>query len=124
MSRGSYSVLYGNIGKDLEPIKFTKSGKPIITLSLAVGQSIKLDGVYVDGPPMWFKVTFTDWLAESAVDRLSKGDSVVISGRLGQEHWMTKDNNPATTLTIWGTHWEKIERTAKSETVKDSGVPF
>ena len=125
-------IITGNLGKDLEPIKFTSEGKAIINLSIAVGQRVKTAGAWVDGPAMWFKVVLFGKQAEQAVDRLAKGDTVSVSGRLGEEHWMTKENNPATTLVIYANDFHKIERAAKSEAQtlppelksKDSGVPF
>jgi single-strand DNA-binding protein len=124
-------VITGNLGKDPE-LKFTQDAKAISNLSLAVGQRIKADGAWIDGPAIWFKVVLFGKQAETAVDRLVKGDTVSVSGRLGEEHWMTKENNPATTLVIYANDFHKIERAVKIDAQssapglkgKDSGVPF
>ncbi len=118
-------VITGNLGKDLEPIKFLPDGKGIVNLSLAVGQRIKAEGAWIDGPPIWFKVVLFGKQAEQAVDRLVKGDTVTVAGRLGEEHWMTKENNPATTLMIYANDFHKVERPVKADAqAAPAGAPF
>ena len=108
-------IVTGNLGKDLEPIKFSKEGKAICNLSLAVGQRLKVDGTWIDGPAIWFKVVLFGFQAEQATDRLRKGDTVSVSGRIAEEHWINKENNPATTLVIYANDFHKVERAVKND---------
>ena len=122
-------IITGNLGKNPE-IKFTPDGKAIGNFSMAVGQRVKADGVWIDGPTIWFQVKFFGIQAEKIVDRFSKGDTVTVSGRFGQSHWTTKDGTPATSLEIYGSDLIKVERQKATQTeeaapvVADDKAPF
>jgi single-strand DNA-binding protein len=124
-------IITGNLGKDPE-LKFTPDSKAVANFSLAVGQRLKVDGVWIDGPTMWLQVKLFGAQAERAVDRLRKGDTVTISGRLAESHWMTKEGGPASSLEIYVLDFNKVERMAKAEQdlsatdskIKDQGAPF
>lgn len=120
-------IITGNLGKDPE-IKFTPDGKAIGSFSMAVGQRIKTDGVWVDGSPMWLQVKFFGVQGEKVVDRFSKGDTVTVAGRLVQSFWTTKEGTPASTLELFGSDVIKVERSKSTEeaapVVEDSKAPF
>jgi len=124
-------IVTGNLGKDPE-LKFTPEGKGVASFSLAVGQRIKAEGVWIDGPAMWFQVKLFGTQAEKCIDRLRKGDTVSVSGRIAEDHWMTKEGGPASSLVIYVNDYHKVERAAKTDQEslapelkgKDAGVPF
>jgi single-strand DNA-binding protein len=122
-------VITGNLGKDPE-LKFSADGKAIASFSLAVGQRIKVDGAWTDGQAIWFQAKLFGPQAEKSIDRLRKGDTVSVSGRLGEAHWVTKDGTPASSLEIYVNEYHKVERAAKSDQemqepkAKDLGAPF
>ena len=123
-------IITGNLGKDPE-LKFTPDAKAVANFSLAVGQRVKADGVWIDGPAMWFQVKIFGAQAEKAVDRLRKGDTVTVAGRIGEAHWMTKEGGPGSSLEIYVNDFHKVERATKQDESlapelkgKDSGAPF
>lgn len=121
-------IITGNLGKDPE-IKFTPDGKAIGSFSMAVGQRVKADGVWIDGAPMWLQVKFFGVQGEKIIDRFAKGDTVTVSGRLVQSNWTTKEGTPATTLELFGSDAVKVERQKSNEeapapAVADTKAPF
>lgn len=74
-------IIIGYLGKDPE-VRFTQSGKAVTTLSVSCNRS------YVDGNGErqqltdWVRVVAFGVLAESAGDKLLKGDKVVVTGRV------------------------------------------
>jgi single-strand DNA-binding protein len=130
-------IITGNLGKDPE-LKFSADAKALANFSLAVGQRVKVDGVWIDGPAMWFQVKVFGPQAEKAVDRLRKGDTITVSGRIGEAHWMTKEGGPASSLEIYVNDFHKVERATKQDEFlapelkskepesksKDAGAPF
>ena len=124
-------IVTGNLGKDPE-LKFTPDGKAVASFSIAVGQRIKAEGIWIDGPAMWFQVKLFGSQAEKVIDRLRKGDTVNVSGRIAEDHWMNKEGTLASSLVIYANDYHKVERAAKTDQEslppelksKDSGVPF
>ena len=116
-------VITGNLGADPE-LKFSKTQNAIASFSLAVGQRRKVDNAWIDGETMWFRVTFFGAPAERVVDRYKKGDTVTVSGRLGQSVYTAKDLTVKSSLDIVGFDILKVERTPKSNAPADTGAPF
>ncbi|MFZ5861374.1 MAG: single-stranded DNA-binding protein [Nitrospirota bacterium] len=82
-------ILMGNLTKDPE-IRYTPSGTPVATLSLAVNRR------YKQGEELKEEVCFVDIVvfgkqAEHCGQYLSKGHGVIVDGRLQQRRWETDD---------------------------------
>lgn len=117
-------VITGNLGKDPK-LAFSKDGKAVASFSLAVGQRAKKDGEWVDVEPMWFQVTFFGIPGERVVDRYKSGDTVTVSGRLGQSSYVDKEGVTRSSIDIVGFDILKIERQSKGAPVaNESAVPF
>jgi single-strand DNA-binding protein len=84
--------IIGNLGKDPE-MKYTPSGKPITTFSVAVGRVSRTPEGENRDETEWFRVVAWDKLAETCNQYLRKGSKVYIEGRLQTRQW--KDNNGA-----------------------------
>ena len=83
-------TIVGNLTRDPE-LRFTPSGTPVASFGLAVNRSIqnKDTGEWTNSADFfnivaWFK------LAENCAQSLTKGDRVLISGRLSQDNWEDK----------------------------------
>jgi len=85
-------MIIGNLGKDPE-MKYTVSGKPITTFSVAVGRSYRSAEGENRDETEWFRVVAWDKLAETCNQYLHKGSKVYIEGRLQTRTW--KDTNGA-----------------------------
>ncbi|MBI3607222.1 MAG: single-stranded DNA-binding protein [Nitrospirae bacterium] len=82
-------ILMGNLTKDPE-VRFTPSGTPVATFSLAVnrrykqGEELKDEVCYID-------IVVFGKQAENCGQYLSKGHGVIVDGRLQQRRWETDD---------------------------------
>jgi len=89
------------LGRDPD-MRFTPSGTPITTLSVATNRTYKgSDGQQVK-ETTWYKVSVFGKAAEAAAQYLTKGRMVLVEGRLtpdkntgGPRIWTTKDGRPA-----------------------------
>ena len=82
-------ILMGNLTKDPE-VRFTPSGTPVATFSLAVnrrykqGEELKDEVCYID-------IVVFGKQAENCGQYLGKGHGVIVDGRLQQRRWETDD---------------------------------
>lgn len=93
------SVL-GNLTRDPE-LRFTPNGTPVSSFGIAVNRRTQdkntrewLDDVNFFNVTAWFK------LAENCAESLSKGDRVLITGRLSQRSWEDKDGQKRSVVEI------------------------
>lgn len=112
--------IVGNLTADPE-LRFTKSGKAVAKLRIAVSERVKEDGAWKDGDPTYWKVTVWGSLAEHVGDSLAKGSRVIAVGRVSSSTWETKEGEKRTDYEItadslgpdlrWAT--AKVERAGK-----------
>jgi len=82
-------ILMGNLTKDPE-IRYTPSGTPVANFRLAVnnrfkqGEELKDDVCYID-------IVVFGKQAENCGQYLSKGQAVILDGRLQERRWETED---------------------------------
>jgi single-strand DNA-binding protein len=83
-------ILVGNLGRDAE-LKFSPSGFPISTFSLATTDRRKdKDQQWVDKTE-WHRIKLLGKQAESLQDYLKKGKQIYVEGRLETRSWEDKD---------------------------------
>jgi single-strand DNA-binding protein len=82
-------VLLGNLTRDPE-VRYTPSGTPVATLGLAVNNRVKQGDEWKDDPCFIDVVVFGKQ-AESCGEYLSKGQPVLIEGRLRYRTWEGQD---------------------------------
>jgi len=97
------TTILGNLTRDPE-LRFTPNGTAVASFGLAVNRNIqnKNSGEWetrVD----FFNVTAWYKLAENCAESLSKGDRVLVSGRLSQDSWESKDGQKRSTVRIIAT---------------------
>jgi single-strand DNA-binding protein len=86
-------VVCGNIG---EPkMNFTKGGKAVLSFGLATNRKIGEEVVTV-----WHNIKCWDTLAENLAAEVSKGDRLIVAGRIDSEKWTDKEGNERTTTVI------------------------
>ncbi|NOX62855.1 MAG: single-stranded DNA-binding protein [Chloroflexi bacterium] len=93
MSRGLNKVMViGNLGRDPE-MRYTASGKPITTFSLATSRTwVTSDGERREATE-WFNVVTWGNLAEICNQYLRKASRVYVEGRLQTKTWEDSDGN-------------------------------
>lgn len=93
-------TVLGNITRDPE-LRFTPSGTAVANFGLAVNRNVqnKNSGEW-ETQVDFFNVTAWYKLAENCAESLSKGDRVLVSGRLSQDSWESKDGQKRSTVRI------------------------
>lgn len=93
-------IIMGNLTRDPE-VRFTQSGTAVASFSVASQDRKRdADGNWVDGDTTFLDVTAWRQTAENVGDSLSKGDRVVVYGRLRQRSYETKTGEKRTVLEV------------------------
>lgn len=83
-------MVIGNLGKDPE-MRFTASGTPVTSFSLAVNRSYSSPDGERHQETEWFNIVAWNKLAETCNQHLGKGRRVYIEGRLQTRSWEGQD---------------------------------
>ncbi len=120
MAADNHTTIVGNLVEDPE-VRFTNNGIAVANLRVAVTQRVQQDGQWRDGETSFFKVNVWRGQAENLADSLSKGDRVIVTGRLRQRSWETPDGEKRSVTELeadevgaslkWAT--AKLERTSQ-----------
>ncbi|MBC7260079.1 MAG: single-stranded DNA-binding protein [Chloroflexi bacterium] len=100
MTRGLNKVLLiGNLGRDPD-LKYTPSGKPITTFTLACTRNwITSNGERRDATE-WFNIVAWGPLAEICKQHLVKGSRIYIDGHLRTRTWEDQSGQKQTTVEV------------------------
>ena len=94
MATDNHTTIVGNLVDDPE-LRFTNNGIAVANMRVAVTQRIQQDGEWRDGDTSFLKVNVWRSQAEHLADSLSKGDRVMVTGRLRQRSWETPEGGQA-----------------------------
>lgn len=83
-------MVIGNLGKDPE-MRFTASGTPVTSFSLAVNRSYSRPDGERHEETEWFNIVAWNKLAETCNQHLGKGRRVYIEGRFQTRSWEGQD---------------------------------
>lgn len=108
----------GNLTFDPD-FSVTQSGLSRCRLRIACNDTKKVDGEWVDGEPTFVDVVLWRTLAETAGDNLSKGESVIVTGKLRVRNYENKDGNKATAVEIEANTIAKVLKPSKSSKQTD-----
>lgn len=94
-------TIIGNVAGEPE-LRFAPSGVAVARFTVAntPREKNRQTGEYEDGETMWVRVTAFKQMAENAVESLTKGSRVVVTGRLKQESWEDKQGEKRTSLVL------------------------
>lgn len=81
-------------------LRYTPAGAAVAKFSVAVNPRVKKGNEWVDGDPTFLNVVTWNKDAEAAADKLSKGASVVVIGRLSQRSYETRDGERRTVYEV------------------------
>ena len=103
MASGSVNkvILIGNLGADPE-VRSTKDGRPVVTLSIATGESWKdrNTGERQERTEWHRVVIFSEGLCRIAEQYLRKGSKVYLEGRLQTRKWQDQDGKDRYTTEV------------------------
>lgn len=91
-------TLVGNVTRC--ELKFLPTGVPVATFGVAVNERVKRGDEWVDGEPSFFNCTVWRQAAENAAESLSKGSRVIVTGRMRQRSYETKDGEKRTVYEV------------------------
>ncbi len=93
-------TILGNLTRDPE-LRFTPNGTAVVSFGLAVNRNIqnKTSGEW-ETQVDFFNVTAWYKLAENCAESLNKGDRVLVTGRLSQDSWESKEGQKRSTVRI------------------------
>ena len=80
-------VIAGNLTREPE-LKFTKTGTPIATFSIANNQRKQVNDEWVDDVSYFNFIVWGD-KGEKYASRFNKGTSLLVEGKLKQQRWET-----------------------------------
>jgi single-strand DNA-binding protein len=85
-------MLIGHLGRDPE-MRYTPSGKPVTTFSLATNRSWQSSDGERHEETEWFNIVAWGGLAEICSQHLSSGQQVYLEGRLQSREWEDENGN-------------------------------
>jgi single-strand DNA-binding protein len=114
-------TLVGNLTRDPE-LRFTTGGRGVASFGIAVGRRYQVNGEWQE-QTSYFNITAWGQLGENAAATLTKGTRVVVTGRLEQREYTTRDGDKRTAIEVvadelgpslrWAT--AQVERTPRGE---------
>jgi len=114
-------TLVGNLTKDPE-LRFTANGRAVASFGIAVGRRYQVNGEWKE-QTSFFNVSVWGDLGENAAASLSKGNRIVVTGRLEQREYTTREGDKRTAIDViaddlgpslrWAT--AQVERTPRKD---------
>lgn len=95
-------TLTGNLVADPE-LRYTPTGTPVANFRVASTERYKTDEGWKDGDTLFLTVNAWRDLAEHAAETLSKGDRVIVTGRIRQRSYETKEGEQRTVFEVEAT---------------------
>ncbi len=93
------TIITGNLTDNPE-LKFTPNGAAVANFRVAVTPRVKDGDTWKDGETSFFRVNAWRQLAENATESLSKGDRVIVVGRLKARSWETPEGERRSVVEI------------------------
>lgn len=113
-------TLVGNITRDLE-LRYTANGRGVASFGLAVSRRYQVNGEWQE-QTSFFNVVVWGSTGENAAASLGKGSRVIVTGRLEQREYQTREGEKRTAIEVvadeigpslrWAT--AVVERTART----------
>lgn len=120
MSENSITLV-GNLTRDPE-LRFTANGRAVASFGIAVGRRYQVNGEWQE-QTSYFNITAWGTLGENTAASLSKGSRIVVTGRLEQREYTTREGDKRTAIDViadelgpslrWAT--AQVERTPRQD---------
>lgn len=91
-------TLVGNLTRDPE-LRFTTGGRGVAQFGLAVNRRFQQNGEWQD-QTSYFNIVAWGTLGENAAATLTKGMRVIVSGRLEQREFQTREGDKRTAIDV------------------------
>ncbi|MBO2461571.1 single-stranded DNA-binding protein [Actinomadura violacea] len=107
-------TIVGNLARDPD-LKFTSSGVAKADFTVASTPRFYKDGEWKDGETLWMRCTAWKRQAENAAETLRQGMRVIVTGRLKQRSYETREGEKRTVFELEA---EEIGPSLRSATAK------
>lgn len=107
-------ILIGRVGRDPE-VRYTSSGSPVATFSLATDESFKGRDGERQQHTEWHRVVAWSKLAEICGEYLTKGKQVYIEGSIRSRQWEDQSGNKRTSYEIIARNMQMLGSRSDSE---------
>src|SRR5512144_1043767 len=98
MASDNTVTLVGNITRDPE-LRFTQSGQAVATFGLAVNRRYQQNGEWQE-KVSFFNVVCWGQLGENAASSLAKGSRTIVTGRLEQREYETREGDKRNVIEV------------------------
>jgi single-strand DNA-binding protein len=101
MANETTVTIIGNLTADPD-LRYTAQGAAVANFSVASTPRTfdKASGEYKDGQPLYMRCNLWRQPAEHAVESLSRGDRVIVTGRLRQRSFETREGDKRTVVEL------------------------
>lgn len=96
MANETIITVVGNLVSD-PALRFTGNGAAVANLTVASTPRYLKDGQWHDGEPLFIRCNAWKNIAENAAESLTKGDRVIVTGRLRQRSFEVNDERRTVT---------------------------
>ncbi|MBM3730500.1 MAG: single-stranded DNA-binding protein [Actinobacteria bacterium] len=112
-------TLVGNLTRDPE-LRFTTGGRGVASFGIAVGRRFQVNGEWQE-QTSYFNITAWGQLGENAAATLAKGSRVIVTGRLEQREYTTRDGDKRTAIEVVADELGPSLRWATAQVERQSG---
>jgi len=112
-------TLVGNLTRDPE-LRFTTGGRGVASFGIAVGRRYQVNGEWQE-QTSYFNITAWGQLGENAAATLAKGSRVIVTGRLEQREYTTRDGDKRTAFEVVADELGPSLRWATAQVERQSG---
>ena len=112
-------ILMGNLTRNPE-LRYTPSGTPVASFGLAVNRRYQVNGEWQE-QTSYFNITAWGQLGENAAATLAKGSRVIVTGRLEQREYTTRDGDKRTAIEVVADELGPSLRWATAQVERQSG---
>ena len=118
-------TITGRLAADPE-IKFSANGVGVAKMRVVTSRRKRQDdGTWIDVDTTWWHVTAFKTTAEQAVERLAKGDAVIIVGTIKGREWETPQGEKRTAMDVTADHiGPDLSRPRKTAAASQAGDPW
>ena len=112
-------TLVGNLTRDPE-LRFTTGGRGVASFGIAVSRRYQVNGEWQE-QTSYFNITAWGQLGENAAATLAKGSRVIVTGRLEQREYTTRDGDKRTAIEVVADELGPSLRWATAQVERQSG---
>ena len=98
MANGNTITIVGNVTRDPE-LRYLTSGTALAQLGVAVNRRYQQNGEWQEDTSFFDVVCWRE-LADNVSESISKGDRIIVTGRLEQRSWETQDGEKRSKVEI------------------------